>query len=96
MVTSTTSLSEHQALPSPAPPPAVVRHASARSCIHHPWAGGASRITAERFIQRNLLGDDISRYIPQDVKIAVAIRDQDENAQVGRGRRCRATLEPAL
>ena len=45
--------------------------------------GGEAWRVAERFVRRNVLGDDISRHIPQDVKVAVAVRD---------GGRCTATL----
>ena len=37
-----------------------------------------ARMVAERFVRRNVLGDNISRYIPQDVKVAVAVRDQGQ------------------
>jgi 5-methylcytosine-specific restriction endonuclease McrA len=37
-----------------------------------------THLTAERFIQRNILNEKISRNIRQDVKIAVAIRDQGQ------------------
>ena len=37
-----------------------------------------ARTIAERFVRRNVLGDNISRYIPQDVKVAVAVRDQGQ------------------
>ena len=37
-----------------------------------------ARTVAERFVRRNVLGDNISRYIPQDVKVAVAVRDQGQ------------------
>jgi hypothetical protein len=45
--------------------------------------GGEAWRVAERFVRRNVLGDDISRHVPQDVKVAVAVRD---------GGRCTATL----
>ena len=37
-----------------------------------------ARTITERFVRRNVLGDNISRYIPQDVKVAVAVRDQGQ------------------
>ena len=37
-----------------------------------------ARTIAERFVRRNVLGDNISRYIPQDVKVAVAVWDQGQ------------------
>ena len=37
-----------------------------------------ARSIAERFVRRNVLGDKISRYIPQDVRVAVAVRDQGQ------------------
>ena len=37
-----------------------------------------ARTIAERFARRNVLGNNISRYIPQDVKVAVAVRDQGQ------------------
>jgi len=37
-----------------------------------------ARAIAERFVRRNVLGDNISRHIPQDVKVAVAVRDQGQ------------------
>ena len=33
---------------------------------------------AERFVRRNVLGSNISRHIPQDVKVAVAVRDNGQ------------------
>ena len=32
-------------------------------------------MVAERFVRRNVLGDGISRHVPQNVKVAVAVRD---------------------
>ena len=37
-----------------------------------------ARTIAERFVRRNVLGDNISRYVPQDVKVTVAVRDQGQ------------------
>ena len=37
-----------------------------------------TRTIAERFVRRNVLGSSISRYIPQDVKVGVAVRDQGQ------------------
>ena len=39
-------------------------------------AGEEAYLTAMRFVQRNILHQEISRHIPQDVKIAVALRDR--------------------
>ena len=51
-----------------------------------------AREVAERFVQRNLLGDRVSRYVPQDVKIAVAVRDGGRCvARLPDGNRCPAT-----
>jgi 5-methylcytosine-specific restriction endonuclease McrA len=48
-----------------------------------------SRFIAERFVRRNMLGDSISRYIPQDVKVAVAVRDQGQcTGKLPDGTRC--------
>jgi len=55
-------------------------------------AGQESYTIASRFVQRNILDHKISRYVPQDVKIAVAIRDQGRCTDIDRfGRRCTAT-----
>ena len=44
---------------------------------------------AERFVRRNVLGDSISRYVPQDVRVAVAIRDQGQcTGKLPDGSRC--------
>jgi hypothetical protein len=54
--------------------------------------GEEAREVAERFVQRNLLGDRVSRYVPQDVKIAVAVRDGGRCvARLPDGSRCPAT-----
>ncbi len=54
--------------------------------------GREVREVAERFVQRNLLGDSVSRYVPQDVKIAVAVRDGGRCvARLPDGNRCPAT-----
>ena len=46
----------------------------------------------ERFVRRNVLGDDISRYIPQDVKVAVAVRDEGRCTGIlSDGTRCPVT-----
>ena len=37
-----------------------------------------ARTIAERFVRRNVLGGSIPRYVPQDVKVAVAVRDQGQ------------------
>ena len=48
-----------------------------------------ARGIAERFVRRNVLGDNISRYIPQDVKVAVAVRDQGQcTGKLPDGSRC--------
>ena len=48
-----------------------------------------ARTVAERFVRRNVLGDNISRYIPQDVKVAVAVRDQGQcTGKLPDGSRC--------
>ena len=48
-----------------------------------------ARTIAERFVRRNVLGDNISRYIPQDVKVAVAVRDQGQcTGKLPDGSRC--------
>ena len=39
-------------------------------------AGEEAYLTAMRFVQGNILHQEISRHIPQDVKIAVALRDR--------------------
>lgn len=45
--------------------------------------------TAKRFVQRHVFQEEISRYIPQDVKIAVAVRDGGRcTAQEADGSRC--------
>jgi len=54
--------------------------------------GEATLRTAERFVQRNILHNDITRHIPQDVKIAVAVRDGGRCTEMmGDGRRCTRT-----
>ena len=48
-----------------------------------------ARTIAERFVRRNVLGDNISRYVPQDVKVAVAVRDQGQcTGKLPDGSRC--------
>jgi len=48
--------------------------------------------TAQRFVQRNLLKQPLSRYIPQDEKIAVAVRDGGTcTAVLPDGSRCHST-----
>ena len=48
-----------------------------------------ARIIAERFVRRNVLGDNISRYIPHDVKVAVAVRDRGQcTGKTRDGSRC--------
>jgi hypothetical protein len=48
--------------------------------------------TAQRFVQRNLLKQPLSRYIPQDEKIAVAVRDGGTcTALLPDGSRCHST-----
>ena len=48
-----------------------------------------ARAIAERFSRRNVLGDSISRYVPQDVRVAVAVRDQGQcTGRLPDGRRC--------
>ena len=32
----------------------------------------------DRYVRRNIIGDKISRYVPQDIKVAVAVRDQGQ------------------
>jgi hypothetical protein len=55
-------------------------------------AGQEAYTIATRFVQRNILDHKISRYVPQDVKIAVAIRDQGRCTDIDSfGRRCTAT-----
>ena len=55
-------------------------------------AGEEAYLTAVRFVQRNILHQEISRYIPQDVKIAVALRDQGRCTRIDHFRqRCTAT-----
>ena len=46
--------------------------------------GGEAWRVAERFVRRNVLGDGISRHIPQDVKVAVAVRDGGRCTEIGR------------
>ena len=55
-------------------------------------AGEEAYLTAMRFVQRNILHQEISRYIPQDVKIAVALRDRGRCTHIDHFRqRCIAT-----
>ncbi len=54
--------------------------------------GKATLKTAERFVQRNILHNEIARHVPQDVKIAVAVRDGGRCTEMmGDGRRCTRT-----
>jgi len=49
---------------------------------------------AKRCVERNILNTKISRYIPQDVKIAVAIRDHGQCTYTDMyGRRCQAKTD---
>jgi|TARA_Y100000766_G_scaffold220304_1_gene192323 hypothetical protein len=55
-------------------------------------AGEEAYLTAMRFVQRNILHQEISRHIPQDVKIAVALRDRGRCTHIDNFRqRCTAT-----
>ena len=55
-------------------------------------AGEEAYLTAMRFVQRNILHQEISRHIPQDVKIAVALRDRGRCTHIDHFRqRCTAT-----
>ena len=55
-------------------------------------AGEEAYLTAMRFVQRNILHKEISRHIPQDVKIAVALRDRGRCTHIDHFRqRCTAT-----
>jgi hypothetical protein len=55
-------------------------------------AGEEAYLTAMRFVKRNILHQEISRHIPQDVKIAVALRDRGRCTQTDHfGQRCTAT-----
>ena len=43
----------------------------------------------DRYVRRNIIGDKISRYVPQDIKVAVAVRDQGQcTAILEDGGRC--------
>ena len=43
----------------------------------------------DRYVRRNIIGDKISRYVPQDIKVAVAVRDQGQcTAILEDGTRC--------
>ena len=43
----------------------------------------------ERYVRRNIIGDKISRYVQQDIKVAVAVRDQGQcTAILEDGTRC--------
>ena len=43
----------------------------------------------ERYVRRNIIGDKISRYVPQDIKVEVAVRDQGQcTAILEDGTRC--------
>ena len=53
-----------------------------------------THLTAERFIQKNILKEKISRHIRQDVKIAVAIRDGGQYTHLNEfKRRCQMRHE---
>jgi hypothetical protein len=55
-------------------------------------AGEEAFLTAMRFVQRNILHQEISRHISQDVKIAVALRDRGRCTHIDHfGERCTAT-----
>ena len=48
-----------------------------------------ARAIAERFVRRNVLGVSISRYVPQDVRVAVAVRDHGQcTGKLPDGSRC--------
>lgn len=54
--------------------------------------GEATLRTAERFMHSNILHNKISRHVPQDVKIAVAVRDGGRCTKIrSDGRRCTRT-----
>ena len=54
--------------------------------------GKATLKTAERFVQRNILHNEISRHVSQDVKIAVAVRDGGQcTKMMADSRRCTRT-----
>jgi len=54
--------------------------------------GEATLRTAERFVHSNILHNRISRHVPQDVKIAVAVRDGGRCTKtLSDGRRCTMT-----
>ncbi len=54
--------------------------------------GEATLRTAERFVHSNILHNKISRHVPQDVKIAVAVRDGGRCTKIlSDGRRCTRT-----
>ena len=43
----------------------------------------------DRYVRRNVIGDRVSRYVPQDIKVAVAVRDQGQcTAILEDGTRC--------
>lgn len=45
-------------------------------------AGQEAYLTAVRFVQRNIIHQEISRYIPQYMKITVASRNQERYTQI--------------
>ena len=48
-----------------------------------------AKATADRFVLRNVLGGRITRYIPQDVRVAVAVRDRGQcTGTMSDGSRC--------